>query len=454
MGVRVGRRVLRGRPRRAPHARCRRGDAHRARRAARVAISNAGAARRRGAGLGADAVHPGYGFLAENAAFAAAVEAAGLVFIGPDARADPCDGRQARGARASRDRAGVPIVPGRRGRRCARRCARAKQPSGYPVHRQGGARRRRQGHARGAANEHELAEALESAQRVAAVGVRRRAVYLEQLIERARHVEVQVLGDGAGQRGPPVRARVLAPAPAPEGDRGAPVARVSTTELRAQITRRRRALAQAVRLPRRRHASSSCSTRDGRLLLPRDEHAAPGGAPGHRAGHRRRPGARAARDRGDRQAAVRAAPTVPRHGHAIEARVYAEDAAREFLPQVGHGVARALAATAVRARGPRRRDRRRGAASTTTRCLAKIIAYGPRRATALAAACRRARRHARARRGHEPPVPARAAARARDAQAALTTRNGSSASSSAGSRSSMRAPAPDWHSPRQRSPTR
>ena len=75
--------------------------------------------------------------------------------------------------------------------------------------------------------------------------------------------------------------------------------------------------------------------RAGRVLLHGDEHPAPGRAPGHRARHRPRPGRVAAPGRRGRAAAVRPADVAPRPGHAVEARVYAEDPARGFLPTGG-----------------------------------------------------------------------------------------------------------------------
>ena len=147
---------------------------------------------------GADAVHPGYGFLAENAGFAAACEEAGLIFVGPPAAVIAQMGSKIE-ARARALEAGLPVVPGATpdgaGRRVA---ARGGRPRRLPAAREGVGRRRRQGHARRRATRPSLAEACASARHEAGAAFGDATLYLERLIERPRHVEVQVLGDAHG----------------------------------------------------------------------------------------------------------------------------------------------------------------------------------------------------------------------------------------------------------------
>jgi acetyl-CoA carboxylase biotin carboxylase subunit len=145
---------------------------------------------------GADAVHPGYGFLAENANFAEAVEAAGLVFVGPRADTIRTMGDKV-AARAAAARAGVPTVPGSDGRIADPDTARGIAAEiGYPVMIKAAAG----GGGRGIRIAHDPAEfdrffSLAQAEAQAAFGDG--GLYLEKVIERARHIEVQVLGDGA-----------------------------------------------------------------------------------------------------------------------------------------------------------------------------------------------------------------------------------------------------------------
>jgi acetyl-CoA carboxylase biotin carboxylase subunit len=146
---------------------------------------------------GADAVHPGYGFLAESASFARAVEAAGLTWVGPppDAIATMGDKLAARAAVA---RAGVPLVPGadvvaRAGDDTARRAA----ALGYPVLVKAAGGGGGKG-MRTVAGPAELADALAAARREAESAFGDGRVYLEKLLIRPRHVEVQVLGDRHG----------------------------------------------------------------------------------------------------------------------------------------------------------------------------------------------------------------------------------------------------------------
>jgi acetyl-CoA carboxylase biotin carboxylase subunit len=146
---------------------------------------------------GADAVHPGYGFLAENAAFARAVIDAGLTWIGPAPEAIAVMGDKVV-ARAKVSAAGVPVVPGvevdaAAGAEIARRAA----SLGYPVLVKAAAGGGGKGMRR-VASATELADALAAAAREAAAAFSDARVYLEKLVERPRHVEVQVLGDRHG----------------------------------------------------------------------------------------------------------------------------------------------------------------------------------------------------------------------------------------------------------------
>jgi acetyl-CoA carboxylase biotin carboxylase subunit len=143
----------------------------------------------------ADAIHPGYGFLAENANFAEAVTAAGLIFVGPNAEAIRLMGDKV-AARKAAIAAGVPTVPGSAGRIDDPEAAFAvAKATGFPIMIKAAAG----GGGRGIriANGLEEFERLmpqASAEAQAAFGDG--GLYLEKVIERARHVEVQVLGDG------------------------------------------------------------------------------------------------------------------------------------------------------------------------------------------------------------------------------------------------------------------
>jgi acetyl-CoA carboxylase biotin carboxylase subunit len=144
---------------------------------------------------GADAVHPGYGFLAENAGFADAVEAAGLIFVGPKGDSIRVMGDKV-AARVAAEAAGVPVVPGSDGRvddpEQAKHIAMA---IGFPVMIKAAAG----GGGRGIRIAHDMTEfetlmPQASAEAKAAFGDG--GLYIEKVIERARHIEVQILGDG------------------------------------------------------------------------------------------------------------------------------------------------------------------------------------------------------------------------------------------------------------------
>jgi len=145
---------------------------------------------------GADAVHPGYGFLSENAAFARAVAAAGLTFVGPPAAAIAAMGDKAQ-ARVLAREAGVPLVPGSGLVASADEAVAAADRVGYPVLVKAAAGGGGRG-IRPAADEAALRSALPAAQREATAAFGSDAVYVERSMARARHVEVQVLADSLG----------------------------------------------------------------------------------------------------------------------------------------------------------------------------------------------------------------------------------------------------------------
>ncbi|MCA1812287.1 MAG: acetyl-CoA carboxylase biotin carboxylase subunit, partial [Halobacteriales archaeon] len=145
---------------------------------------------------GCDAVHPGYGFLSENPAFAEKVEAAGLAFIGPSAEAMRRMGDKT-SARREAQAAGVPIAPGSEALQDAADARREAKRIGYPVMLKASAGGGGIG-MRIVRGEAEMEEQFRSAtaQAQSAFGVP--DVFLEKFIERPRHIEVQILGDRHG----------------------------------------------------------------------------------------------------------------------------------------------------------------------------------------------------------------------------------------------------------------
>src|SRR5215207_9243093 len=144
----------------------------------------------------ADAIHPGYGFLSENASFAAAVTAAGLTFIGPSANSIRLMGDKAE-SRIRMKEAGVPIVPGVEGVESKEDFEDAARKIGYPVLVKaaagGGGKGMRVVHEEG-----ELPEALESARREARNAFGDERLLVEKYVTEAHHVEFQVFGDQHG----------------------------------------------------------------------------------------------------------------------------------------------------------------------------------------------------------------------------------------------------------------
>src|SRR3954453_12160273 len=146
---------------------------------------------------GAEAIHPGYGFLAENAPFAAAVEKAKLTWIGPPPKAIEAMGSKTE-ARQIMQKAGVPIVPG--GTSPVKDAAAAKKQAeeiGYPIACKAAGGGGGKGF-RVAMSEDELEDAFEGAAREGEKFFSDPTVYLERYLEDPRHVEVQVLADSKG----------------------------------------------------------------------------------------------------------------------------------------------------------------------------------------------------------------------------------------------------------------
>ena len=147
---------------------------------------------------GAEAVHPGYGFLAENAAFAAALDEAGITFIGPPASAIEAMGSKTR-ARELMARAGVPIVPGTTEPVATLEEAQRviQETVGYPVAVKAAGGGGGKGF-RVALEESKLQDAFEGAAREGEKFFGDATVYLERYLPDPRHVEVQVLADKHG----------------------------------------------------------------------------------------------------------------------------------------------------------------------------------------------------------------------------------------------------------------
>ena len=145
---------------------------------------------------GVTLVHPGYGFLAENANFASAVAGAGMTFVGPSPESMALMGDKI-AARAAAKNAGAPVVPGTDGPIMPEAAAAEAERIGFPLLVKaafgGGGRGMRE-----VASVEELQEAVEAAAREAGAAFGRPEVYLERLVGRAHHVEAQILADAHG----------------------------------------------------------------------------------------------------------------------------------------------------------------------------------------------------------------------------------------------------------------
>ena len=252
---------------------------------------------------GAGAVHPGYGFLAENAAFARAVEEAGLVWIGPPPAAIELMGNKTAARTAMRD-AGVPIIPGTTDPvRSVDELLALGDEIGYPLLIKAAAG----GGGKGmevVERPDEAQRAFETAQRQGQSYFANSDVYVEKLIVDPRHVEVQVLADAhgnvihLGERDCTIQRRhqkLVEETPSPAVD----------DALRARIGADRRRRRARVRLPLGRDDRGPADA-GRRVLLHGDEHAHPGRAHRHGGGDGRRPRARAGADRLGRAVVARA----------------------------------------------------------------------------------------------------------------------------------------------------
>jgi acetyl-CoA carboxylase biotin carboxylase subunit len=228
----------------------------------------------------AEAIHPGYGFLSENADFAERVEKSGFVFIGPTPESirlmgDKVSAKQAMkaGGRAHRARALTAPCPTTPPRSSASRAASATPSSSRP-RAAGGGRGMRVVHTEAALLHAVQTTKSEAGRRIQQPG----GVHGEISPEPPAH-----RNPGAGrpvpQRGVPVRARLLDAAPPPKGDRGSAGARHPAPPGRAH-RRALRGRLQEDGLPRRGHVR--VPVRERRVLLHRDEHARAGGAPSDR----------------------------------------------------------------------------------------------------------------------------------------------------------------------------
>jgi acetyl-CoA carboxylase biotin carboxylase subunit len=284
----------------------------------------------------ADAVHPGYGFLSENAAFAAACETAGLIFVGPPAAAIERMGSKIE-ARRLMQQAGVPVVPGETPRdQSDAGLRRAIESVGFPALVKASAGGGGKGMRR-ILSAAELSDAVQAARREATAAFGDGTLYVERLIERPHHVEVQVMADAHGQsvhlfeRECSVQRRhqkVVEESPSPAID----------DDLRTRITDAALRAARAVSYRNAgtieflvdRSAGDAAAAfyfleMNTRLQV---EHPVTEGTAGV--------------DLVRAQLRVAAGEPLPwrqqdisPRGHAIEARVYAEDPALGFLPQAG-----------------------------------------------------------------------------------------------------------------------
>jgi 3-methylcrotonyl-CoA carboxylase alpha subunit len=353
--------------------------------AARSSYLNAEAILAAARATGAEAIHPGYGFLSENEDFAAACAGAGAVFVGPSAEAIAAMGDKS-AAKRLMEQAGVPLVPGYHGENQDPDFLREEaRKVGYPVLIKASAGGGGKG-MRIVADAASFAAALESARREAKSAFGDDRVLLERYLERPRHIEVQVFGDSHGnivylfERDCSVQRRhqkVLEEAPAP----GLPAERRKAMGEAAVAAARsiRYVGAGTVEFIAGRDGTFYFMEMNTRLQV---EHPVTEMITGL--------------DLVKLQLAVAAGEPLPFRqkdlacrGHAIEARIYAENPAKNFLPSTGRlrHLHMPAASEFSAAGGPVRVDSgvREGDAITPhyDPMIAKVIVWGEDREVAL-----------------------------------------------------------------------
>nr|WP_313658511.1 acetyl/propionyl/methylcrotonyl-CoA carboxylase subunit alpha [Achromobacter ruhlandii] len=333
---------------------------------------------------GAQAIHPGYGFLSENEAFAEAAEQAGIAFVGPPASAIAAMGSKS-AAKSLMEKAGVPLVPGYHGDNQDPQFLKEQADAiGYPVlikaSAGGGGKGMRVVESSGA-----FLDALASCQREAASSFGDDRVLIERYLQKPRHIEIQVFADSHGncvylfERDCSVQRRhqkVIEEAPAP-----------------GMTEERRRAMGEAAVAAARAVGYVGAGTvefiaePDGRFYFMemntrlQVEHPVTEMITGH--------------DLVEWQLRVAAGQPLPArqedlriHGHAIEARIYAENPEKGFLPSIGTLAYLGLPAHVAFANGDIRVDGGVRTGDTITPfydpMIAKLIVHGADRDQARA----------------------------------------------------------------------
>lgn len=333
--------------------------------------------------VGADAIHPGYGFLSENADFAEAVEAARMTFVGPSAQAIRAMGLKD-AAKALMEQSGVPVVPGYHGERqdtafLADEAARVGYPVLIKARAGGGGKGMRRVDGTG-----DFPAALEAARREAEAAFGDGSVLIEKYLTKPRHIEVQVFGDRHGnilhlfERDCSLQRRhqkVIEEAPAPG----------MTAEVRRAMGEAAVRAAQAIGYVGAGTVEFIADVTDGlwpdqfyfmemntRLQV---EHPVTEAITGI--------------DLVEWQLRAAAGEALPKRqseigieGWSFEARIYAEDPARGFLPATGRLTTLSFPADGVRVdAGVRQGDR---ITPFYDPLIAKLIVHGPNRSAALA----------------------------------------------------------------------